>query len=187
MFLHCGDLYLVVDTWWFWNWIRAGVLPCQIVDTCGWLYASQIACLPALGIWSTNLWYYLHYLSYGHDRTGHDDGLPLSKLNRRNLSLEMHLQPGQSHTSISGILRKKPEIVQVKKILCRSQAGQFKCLKWKTDLSAFSRYLNWLTRLLTWLNLTTGFVVIAETFGFRHVSFQSDVWVTFFLYDILLI
>lgn len=32
-----------------------------------------------------------------------------SKLNRRHLSLEMHLQPWQSHISISGISRKKVE------------------------------------------------------------------------------
>lgn len=78
--------------------------------------------------------------------------MPLSKLNRRHLSLEMHLQPWQSHISVSGILRKKKwSSSSKKKILCRSQAGQFKCLRWKTDVPAFSGYLNWPGYLPGWI------------------------------------
>lgn len=102
----------------------------------------------------------------------------------------MHLEQWQSHVSMSGISRKKEKkksgVVQVKKNLYRSQAGQFKYLRWKTDLSAFSIYLNWPGYLPDWIWLLALWLLLKhlalDMWAFR-VMFELD----FFLYDVLLI
>lgn len=109
-------------------------------------------------------------------QTGYGDEVPLSEVNGSDLSVEMQLQTWQSHISTS---------VAIMKENCRSGGRSLsvgvrlvrRALSHVKGRSFFFQALR-LTRVLTWPNLPPAFVGIAETFALKHVSFQTDVFLS---------